>query len=157
MERLTRESALMATAHIWASRGTCARLQVGCVVEKDGRILVQGYNGVPAGMKHCEHPCTCKVSDPHYLGHRPGCSAGMPCLRAVHAEANVMAFSARWGIQLQGAQLYSTHMPCVNCAMLIINAGIIRVVYARDYRIKDGIELLRDAFIQVDRHDMIDP
>jgi dCMP deaminase len=123
--RPNRETTLLGTAYLWADRSTCARLKVGCVISRDGRILVQGYNGAPAGMPHCDYP------------HEPE-----DCL-AVHAEANAIAFAARWGVMLEGAMLTCTHQPCLNCARLIINAGISRVIFSEPYRLKDGLRLLQ--------------
>jgi dCMP deaminase len=129
--RPNRETTLLGTAYLWADRSTCARLKVGCVISRDGRILVQGYNGAPAGMPHCDYP------------HEPE-----DCL-AVHAEANAIAFAARWGVMLEGAMLTCTHQPCLNCARLIINAGISRVIFSEPYRLKDGLRLLQEAGIEV--------
>lgn len=138
-ERPTRDHALMATARVWARRSTCSRAQVGCVISVDGRILVQGYNGAPAGMPHCTH------------------TADAPCTIAVHAEANAVAFAAKHGVKLSGAELHSTLAPCTNCAMLIINAGIRRVVYRQPHRDMNGITLLREALISVNYSGMITP
>lgn len=130
-DRPARHDTLLSTAFLWAERSTCDRRKVGCVISRDGRILVQGYNGAPAGMPHCDYP------------HEPN-----ECL-AVHAEANAIAFAARWGVMLEGAILTCTDEPCLNCARLIINAGITQVSYARPYRLHDGLALLRDAGIKV--------
>jgi dCMP deaminase len=127
----------METARLWAHRGTCNRLRVGAVFSRSGRVLVQGYNGTPSGMLHCDHQNT------------------EPCTRSVHAEANGIAWAARNGVSLDGAEVHLTDSPCPSCALLLINAGIVRVVYDREYRIKDGIELLREANLVVLRYDMI--
>lgn len=140
----------MKHAFTTAERGTCSRLQVGTVVALDGRILVTGYNGTPAGMPHCNHDCRCSMVV--RSGHVEDCPAGKPCLTAVHAEANVVAYAARHGIMLNGAELYTTDTPCLNCAMLIINAGIITVFAAREYRDKSGTELLKQAGVEVNSH-----
>lgn len=161
MVRASRETTLMATAELWSKRGTCSRLQVGCVVEKEGRILVQGYNGAPAGMKHCSHSCKCFDAETAPCqppeAHKTTCTMVHPCIEAVHAEANVIAFAARYGISLKEATLYSTHMPCRNCAMLIINSGIIKVMYNKPFRDYSGVALLREGFVQIDQYDMIKP
>ena len=71
------------------------------------------------------------------------------CVRAVHAEANCIAYAARHGISIEGATLYCTHLPCRNCAELIVNSGLARVVYQNDYRIRDGEQLMRESGIDM--------
>ncbi len=158
--RPTRISALVDTAYIWAARSTCSRLSVGAVVHREGRILTQGYNGAPAGMPHCNHECTCTGKYPYTNEHQEvvhqfECPAPMPCYISVHAEANAVAFAARWGVGLEGAELVVTNQPCLNCAMLIINSGLKSVTYVQPYRLPDGIQLLESAGIEVLKH--IDP
>lgn len=138
MERPSRDEICMQIAHVVAYRGTCDRARVGAVIARDGRILVTGYNGPPAGLPHCSH-----------ASGRDGVSDTGGCLRAVHAEANAIAYSARHGIATEGATLYCTHLPCLKCAELIVNAGLSTVYYAADYRIKDGEVLLRRAGVDI--------
>lgn len=127
----------MATAYLWAERGTCERLKVGCVISREGRILVQGYNGAPPGLPHCP-------GDKNFFDvHLPE-----DCL-AVHAEQNAIAWAARNGVALEGASLHVTHMPCLACARSIITAGISSVMYADRYRDEAGFELLREAGLNV--------
>lgn len=128
--RISRDDFLARAACLVALRSTCLRLQVGSVVALDGRILVSGYNGAPAGMKHCTPDI---------------CGPDKPCTRTVHAEANCIAFAARHGIELAGSFMYSTDSPCMECAKLIINAGIKGLFYQREYRDKRPIDLLIDA------------
>lgn len=130
-DRITREEMLMGMAHIASLRGTCSRGKVGVVIAKDGRVLSTGYNGAPAGMPHC-------TAD----NHPPITST---CSLSMHAEANAIAYAAREGVRVIGADLYTTFSPCVPCAMLIVNAGISRVVYLKEYRIPDGLDLLSRA------------
>lgn len=157
MERTARELMLMRTADLWAEKGTCSRLQVGAVFAREGRILVQGYNGAPAGLPHCNHSCDCprdihfSSADPRVplnksaVVHLENCNSQKPCDRAVHAEQNGIAWAAREGVGLKGADLYCTHQPCINCARSIINAGIRVVTFRHPYRLQDGIRLLREA------------
>lgn len=133
--RPSREELLVETAFIWAKRSTCTRLPVGCVIHRDGRILVQGYNGAPAGLAHCNHDYDDE-----------------PCTRAVHAEQNAIAFAARHGVQLEGAHMVVTHQPCLSCANTIVNAGITYVQYVYPYRLKDGLNLLLEAGITVEQY-----
>lgn len=111
----------MQIADIVASRGSCERLQVGCVIVRDKRILVTGYNGAAKGAEHCTDPGVgCLMVDGH-------------CQRAVHAETNAVIQGALHGVSLAGATVYVTHSPCRNCAKLLVGTGIVRVVYRKDY------------------------
>lgn len=139
-DRIPFSETLMRTAELWAQRSTCTSLQVGCVISRDSRILVQGYNGVPSGMSHCDHAIDVK------------------CGRAQHAERNAIAWAARHGIALNKSEMHTTHAPCYRCAMTIVNAGIVRVTYRSrfidllDQNTQDkGLTLLRDAGVDV-RH-----
>lgn len=156
--RPTRDASNMSHALVAAQRGTCYRLKVGAVVVRDGRILVTGYNGTPAGMPHCDHRCTCGHSHmdmPHirYRGgaHDPRCLEVAPCTQAVHAEENCIAYAAKWGIALDQAEMFSTDSPCLKCSHLIINSGITRFVYAREYRLTQGLDLLSAAGVEIVR------
>jgi dCMP deaminase len=129
--RPSRIDTLLEVAAVIAKRSTCNRLQVGAVVARDGRILTTGYNGPPSGMDHCEHE-----------------EFETQCNLAVHAEANAIAFAARYGFSTDGAEMFLTDSPCHNCAKLIINAGIVRVYYSREYRLTHGTDLLEDAEVE---------
>jgi dCMP deaminase len=134
-ERPTREQMLMDIAEVASKRSTCSRANVGVVIAHEGRVLCLGYNGSPAGMPHCDHT----YDPPDY----PGCRV------TVHAEANAIAFSAKHGIRLFGSELYTTFSPCLSCAQLIINAGIVRVYIKNEYRLRDGEILLQSAGIDI--------
>ena len=153
MDRPSREHALMETAYIWARRSTCSRLSVGCVIHRSGRILVQGYNGAPSGLRHCDHTCNCMPTQ--FEGMKPlhasVCRSQQPCTRAVHAEQNAIAFAARWGVGLEGAELFCTNQPCLSCAQSIINAGISKVWFHEPYRLQDGLDLLVESGMAVER------
>jgi dCMP deaminase len=139
--RPTMKSLLINTAQLMASRSTCPRSRVGTVIAREGRILSSGYNGAPAGMPHCVHP--------------PGASSHLydpdvrSCTVAVHAEANAIAYASRYGVALAGATMYCTTAPCVRCAQLIINAGLTGVMYRYAYRDPAGVNLLREAGLDV--------
>ena len=121
-------------AAVWAKNSYCTRRQVGAILVKDRMIISDGYNGTPAGFENvCEDENG--VTKPYVL----------------HAEANAITKVARSGNSSEGATLYITDSPCMECAKLIIQSGIRRVVYAREYRIIDGVDLLRRAGIQVDK------
>lgn len=157
--RPTRDQTLMRQAQIIAERSTCSRAQVGVVIAHEGRIVSQGYNGAPVGMPHCDHTCNCSQdtiaggypTEPVRIIHEPGCPSFASCTVAVHAEANAVAFAAKYGISTQGGFLFTTMAPCVPCSQLIINAGIVRVVYAQPYRYNEGLTLLMNAGIPAER------
>jgi dCMP deaminase len=136
--RISRNQALMDCAWTWQKRSTCLRLHVGAIVAREGRILVTGYNGAPSGIEHC---------------NPENCGPDSPCTRAVHAEANCIAFAARHGISLQGTQLVTTDSPCVDCAKLIINAGIKDVLYWRPYRDISPLKLFAYGGVTVTKFD----
>ena len=119
-------------ARIWAENSYCKRRQVGAIVVKDQRIISDGYNGTPSGFENiCEDDTN--TTKPYVL----------------HAEANAIAKRARSANNSDGATLYVTASPCIECAKLIIQAGIKRVVYGEKYRLEDGINLLKRANINV--------
>ena len=127
--RSTMDQTLIRIASVMAERGTCSRAHVGAVVARNGRIISTGYNGAPAGLPHCAHTCACAPAGglaPN-VDHWPSCPAVQPCTISVHAEANAIAFAARAGVATEGTDMYVTMSPCVQCARLIINAGIARV------------------------------
>ena len=121
-------------AKIWASNSYCKRRQVGALLVKDNMIISDGYNGTPSGFENvCEDENG--VTKPYVL----------------HAEANAITKVARSGNSAEGATLYVTASPCVECAKLIIQSGIRRVVYSDDYRLDDGIKLLTRAGVEVEK------
>lgn len=119
-------------ARIWAENSYCTRRQVGALIVKDKMIISDGYNGTPSGF-----PNVCEGED----------GLTIPCV--LHAEANAITKIARSGNNSDGATLYVTDAPCIECAKLIIQAGIKRVLFSRAYRLTDGIDLLRKANIEV--------
>lgn len=125
--RLTREGLFIQMASLMALRGTCGRLQVGAIATNENRVIATGYNGP---LKD-EHHCTSLV-----------CDINTECKRAIHAEANLIAFCAKTGIALEGCTIFCTHQPCQKCAELIIASGIIEVNYLNSYRLTEGLELL---------------
>ena len=117
-----------------AQRSTCEKLQVGAVIALAGRILSTGYNGAPAGLPHCL-AVGCEIFGDH-------------CVRTVHAEANAVAWAARYGVPVGGADLFCTDAPCLDCSKLLVNAGIKRVYYKRAYHDIRGLKLLMAATVE---------
>lgn len=136
--RPTRDQWCMSLAGLIAMRSTCSRLNVGALATRDGQLLAAGYNGAPSGMPHCVHKDL------------------EPCRRSVHAEVNVIASAAKYGVSLQSASLYVTHSPCLSCAGLLINAGIRSVMYMHDFRDTSGLELLQEAGVGIMQYSLLD-
>ena len=133
------DSRYLRMARIWSENSYCQRRRVGALIVKDKRIISDGYNGTPSGFENvCEDED--HLTKPYVL----------------HAEANAITKIARSNNNRDGSTLYVTDSPCVECSKLIIQAGIRRVVYAREYRLTDGIELLRRAGIEVEYHSIND-
>jgi dCMP deaminase len=149
MMRPDRDDTLMMVALTYEQRSTCDRNHVGAVISIDGRIIVTGYNGAPAGMPHCTH----EDMTLYLPGHEPLPRRDTGCKVAVHAEANAIAFAAKHGLRVDGATLHTTLSPCYACSQFIINAGLVRVVFNRPYRDPSGIDLLREAGITVEQAD----
>ena len=124
------DSKYLRMARIWAENSYCKRRQVGALVVKDHMIISDGYNGTPSGFDNvCEEN---NISFPYVL----------------HAEANAITKLARSNNNSDGATLYVTAAPCIECAILIMQSGIKRVVYAETYRLDDGLKLLKRANIE---------
>jgi len=121
-------------ARVWAKNSYCKRRQVGALIVKDRMIISDGYNGTPGGFENvCEDESG--VTKPYVL----------------HAEANAITKVAKSGNSSEGATLYVTAAPCLECAKLIIQSGIRRVVYQDEYRVRDGVELLEHAGVDVSK------
>lgn len=120
-------------ARIWAENSYCQRRQVGALIVKDNIIISDGFNGTPSGFENiCED------------------ENGVTKAYVLHAEANAITKIARSGNNSDGATLYVTDSPCIECSKLIIQAGIRRVIYSREYRLTEGLDLLRRAGIEVE-------
>lgn len=118
-------------AGIWSENSYCRRRKVGALIVRDKMIISDGYNGTPAGF-----PNVCEENDVTYP-------------YVLHAEANAITKVARSNNSSDGATLYVTASPCMECSKLIIQAGIKRVVFSDLYRIQDGLDLLKKAGIEV--------
>jgi len=121
-------------AHVWAKNSYCDRRQVGALIVKDRMIISDGYNGTPSGFENvCEEEDN--TTKPYVL----------------HAEANAITKVAKSNNSSEGSTLYITDSPCMECAKLIIQSGIVRVVYDKKYRITDGLDLLERAGVMVEQ------
>lgn len=156
----------MEIAYVWAKRSHAERLQVGCVIARNGRIVGTGYNGTPSGVDTtCEETKECpdcggmgeindiKLDDVRIESPCGTCQGDLYISQTkpevLHAEQNALMHMARNGISTDGTVLYVTHSPCEMCAKLITQAGVIEVVYDKVYRDVGGIKLLQKLGIVV--------
>lgn len=133
------DSAYLDMAEIWARLSKAKRKQVGCLIVKNGAIISDGYNGTPRGFDN-----NCEIEDPKSFEPKLITKA-----EVLHAESNAITKLAKSTQSSDGATMYITISPCIDCAKLIIQSGIERVVYGKLYRNKDGINLLKKAGIDV--------
>ncbi|MFC2171460.1 cytidine/deoxycytidylate deaminase family protein [Acidobacteriota bacterium] len=118
-----------------ATRSTCDRLRVGCVIARDKTILSTGYNGSIRGRPHCDE-----------VGHE---MEGGHCVATIHAEANAIIQAAKNGVCIDGAELYTTASPCFNCFKMIANAGIRRIYYGQFYREERSIRVAKEIGLEL--------
>ena len=118
-KRISWDQYFIAQAAILSTRSTCTRLHVGAVIVQNNRIITSGYNGAVSGTPHCTD-----VGDLIVDGH---------CIRAVHAEQNALMQAAQMGISVDGAEVYVTDVPCIHCTKLLLQAGIAKINFMRDY------------------------
>lgn len=135
----------MQIAHLVATRATCPRRSVGAVLVRDRRILATGYNGAPKGLPHC--PPNGPTNE-----WPLGCLRAGHCMRALHAEQNAILQAAQIGVPCEAAAMYVTCQPCNMCAKMLVNAGIVRVIYEGDYPDEFSKEIFRDAKLDVLRY-----
>lgn len=136
MHRISWDQYFMAQSHLLALRSTCTRLTVGATIVRDKRIIAGGYNGSIAGGTHCIDD-GCYVIDHH-------------CVRTIHAEMNAILQCAKFGVPTEGAEIYVTHFPCLQCCKSLIQAGIKAVYYAENYKNHPyAVELFAQAGVKV--------
>ena len=128
----------------WASCYQQER-KIGAVIVKDKRVMTTGYNGAPAGIKSCKERGEC-------LRRKLGIASGTRAevCYATHAEQNAILQAAKLGVNIEGSTLYCTHQPCILCAKMIVNAGIVRVVYHSGYPDDFALDIFKEAGVQVE-------
>lgn len=135
MEKQTRyDIVYLKMAREWANLSHCERKKVGAIIVKNGMIISDGYNGTPSGFDNC---CETEEWTTHWY--------------VIHGEANAILKCAKHGQSCDGATIYQTHSPCKDCAKLILQSGIKRLVYAEDYKDSEGIDFLKSSGIKVDK------
>jgi dCMP deaminase len=120
-----------------AERSTCLRAKVGAVIVRDKNILATGYNGAPAGLPHCTE-VGCLI----YKSTTPEGEVVENCFRTIHAEINAIAQAAKNGAAIRDASIYLTHTPCIHCFKVLINTGIVRICYEKEYKVETLTPLL---------------
>ena len=135
----------MEIAQVMATRANCSRRKVAAIVVSENRIISTGYNGTPRGVKNCFDGGCARCA-----GKAPSGSSLEECI-CVHAEQNAICQAAYYGIRLAGSTIYVTLSPCLTCAKMIINAGIVRIVIREGYRDELAEEMLAEAEIEVIR------
>lgn len=141
--RIPWDQYFMAQSLLISTRSTCTRLAVGATIVRNKRVISGGYNGSVSGDVHCSDE-GCKVVDGH-------------CVRTVHAEANAILQCAKFGASTEGADIYVSYFPCLQCTKMIIQAGIKNVYYLHDYRTSEyAKELISHAGISIKKVDMPD-
>ena len=136
-------------AYLIASWASCYKenRKIGCVIVKNKRIMTTGYNGAPAGVRTCVERGEC-------LREKLGIPSGtkQEICYATHAEQNAIIQAAKLGVNIDGSTLYCTHQPCILCAKMIVNAGIVRVVYHSGYPDDFALDIFKEAGVLVERY-----
>ena len=143
MQRPSWDQYFMDITRLVATRSSCLRRQVGALLVKERNILATGYNGVPSGITHCA-VVGClreRLNVPSGERHE--------LCRGLHAEQNAIIQAARHGININGATLYCTTMPCIICTKMIINAGVCKIVYGEGYADELAREMIAEAALEV--------
>ena len=148
MERVSKRNYYLDIAQTVLERATCLRRVYGAIIVKNDEIISTGYNGAPAGVKSCVERGECLRRK---LGIPSGTRAEV-CY-AVHAEQNALIQAARMGVSVYGATMYVTYSPCIICTRLLINAGIVRVIYRYDYPDEFSREILKEAGVELIKFD----
>jgi len=145
-ERPSWHQYFLTITHQVAERSTCTRAKVGAVIVRDKNILATGYNGSPAGLPHCTE-LGCLI----YTSRTPTGELEENCFRTIHAEINAIAQAAKNGASIRDADIYITHTPCIHCLKVLINTGIRRIFYERDYKTHTLSDLLRYSGVHLER------
>ena len=147
MERVSKRNYYLDIAQTVLERATCLRRVYGAIIVKNDEIISTGYNGAPAGLKTCRERGECMRDR---LGIQSGTRAEL-CY-AIPAEQNAIIQAAKLGVNIDGSTLYCTHQPCILCAKMIVNAGIVRVVYHSGYPDDFALDIFKEAGVLVERY-----
>ena len=142
-DRPTLDEYFMKMAHLISERSTCLRRRVGAVIVDDKRVITTGYNGAPKGLEHCSVTGCIREKMKVPSGERH------ELCRGVHAEQNAINQAAVFGVSVKGSTMYITNNPCSVCSKMVLNAGIVEVVYQGEYKDELAIQLLTEGEIMV--------
>lgn len=144
-DRPSYDQYFMEMAEVVKKRSTCMRRQVGAILVKERHILSTGYNGAPKGLQHCsEVGCIRKTRDiPSGERHE--------LCRGLHAEQNAIIQSAVFGVSIKGSTLYCTNTPCVVCVKMLINAGVVEIIFSGDYPDDLAKQMLKESNLKIKR------
>jgi dCMP deaminase len=137
----------MEITRLVAKRATCLRRQVGALLVKDKRILATGYNGAPMGLRHCAETGCLRMQQEIPSGERH------ELCRGLHAEQNAIIQAAYHGISIKGSTLYCTNQPCIICTKMLINSGIVRILFQDGYADPLTFGMLEEAGITIERYE----
>jgi len=143
VERPTYDDYFMEMAHVVSKRSTCMRRKVGAILVKDKHILSTGYNGAPKGLRHCSEVGCLREKRNIPSGERH------ELCRGLHAEQNVIIQAAVFGVSIKGSTLYCTNTPCIVCVKMLINAGVIEILYSGDYPDDLAKKMLKESNIKI--------
>lgn len=144
--RPTWDQYYMEMAEVAKKRSTCNRRQVGAVIVKNQRILASGYNGAPSGITHCDEAGCLRAELKVPSGERH------ELCRGLHAEQNAIIQAALHGVGIKDSTIYVTHMPCIICTKMMINAGIKKLIYKGDYPDSLSEQMLQEAGMIVEKY-----
>src|SRR5512140_1085328 len=148
-KRLEWDRYFLKICRVVAERSTCNRARVGAVIVRDRMILATGYNGSPAGHPHCTEVGCLVVTSRNADGQDEE-----NCFRTIHAEINAIAQAAKNGVSINGADIYVTHSPCMHCLKVLLNTGIQRICYEKEYKLDRIAWLLEPRPVEMVRVDM---
>jgi dCMP deaminase len=134
----------MSIARQVATRSTCLRRQVGCLIVLEKRIVSTGYNGAPSGLPHCEEVGCIRESQGVVSGERH------ELCRGLHAEQNAIIQAAMHGTAVRGSTVFCTHKPCILCTKMLINSGVCKVYFAEGYDDRMADEMAREARMELE-------
>ena len=146
MERPGWDEYFMQITQLVATRSTCMRRQVGALLVKEKNIMATGYNGVPSGITHCDVTGCLREQLKVPSGER------QELCRGLHAEQNAIIQAAKHGASIAGSTLYCTDSPCIICSKMLINAGVVEVIFGRGYPDSLSLEMLAEAGIKFRQH-----
>jgi dCMP deaminase len=148
-KRLEWDRYFLKICRVVAERSTCTRARVGAVIVRNRMILATGYNGSPAGHPHCTEVGCLVVTSRNSNGDDEE-----NCTRTIHAEINAIAQAAKSGVSIDGGDIYITHSPCMHCLKVLLNTGIRRICFEKEYKLDRVAWLLEPRPVEMVRVDM---